>query len=113
MEVTLWDLLRACVSSLCLVLMAIAAGLAFRRYRRWSLVVLFLATLLMLIDVVVGTVAFSLGLYPGDWLAVHINKLVWVFAIVGGAGEVLRLTRSSEPRASGTSPPSDPQVRSL
>lgn len=96
MEVTLWDFLRASVSNACLVLMAIAAGLAFGRYRRWGLASLCLAALLMLGSNIVDLTASTLQLEPTVWLLEVVlcpYKLAWLLAGAGGIGEVLYLSR--------------------
>lgn len=116
MEVTSWDLLRMSVSSACLVLMGIAAGLAFRRFRRWSLGSLCLAALLMLGSDTVGLTASILQLESTVWLfrvMIWPYHAAWLLAGVGGIGEVLCLTRPRAETTAPLKPPCDTNASSM
>ena len=88
---TLLDWLRFLTHISSLVILAVAAGLAFRKLKRWSLACLLISLLLKVFS---ELLEFSpiLRSDAGMLLYSGLHKLVWLVAIAGGVGEVLRLT---------------------
>ena len=105
MQLMWWDWLRYAVTLICLILLTVAAGMAYARFRRWSLGCLFIAVALLLLTDVFGLTHFMWSWLPIDQIYYYLYMAPWPIAIAGGVGEVLQLTRTSSPSPDSKLPP--------
>ena len=95
MQLMWWDWLRFAVTLVCLVILTVAAGMAFARFRRWNLACLFIAIALSLLTDVIGLTHFMWSWLPIEQIYYYLYLAPWPIAIAGAVGELLRLTRAS------------------
>ena len=95
MEMTWWAWLWFLVSTVCVVLLAVAAGIAFARFRRWSLACLFVAAVLKFLIDTLGLAYVLASLLDSGWISYYLNIAPWPIAVAGAVGELFRLTGMS------------------